>query len=412
MIKKIIQVIIFILSLIIFMLCLVNSSFSFTYTIKSGKKPYYTKVSEKMIIINYNNSVKSVKYCFTTNSTCDDYLDYSINKSDKIITVKIDYPEYEMEQHICIKVENENDEDVYCNPKYYHVDNSLPVIEKKYETVILDKSKKFRLEDFYDVSSSVGISSFKCSLTDKTIATGNIGCKAVSNNGLSLSIDQKVYYDQEFKLEGKKIAFFGDSITAAIKDGFRGYAGRAGLANYMDWYNFARSGAKITNSNNQIIEQIQKEKNNDYDYIILQGGINDARDNVELGEISSSFEVEDFSERTFAGSLETLFYYTKKYNPNSTIGFIITYQTPNSNWTYARDREDQVELVSKICKKWEIPYLDLYDGVVYESGKTRSYSDILKVNTGGYFYYKNDVHLTPAGYDIISKYVSIWLKTL
>ena len=61
-----------------------------------------------------------------------------------------------------------------------------------------------------------------------------------------------------------------------------------------------------------------------------------------------------------------------------------------------------------------MPYLDLYDGVVYENGEVKTYSEILKVDTGELFYNQSryQVHLSGAGYDVISKYISIWIKTL
>ena len=74
---------------------------------------------------------------------------------------------------------------------------------------------------------------------------------------------------------------------------------------------------------------------------------------------------------------------TKLYNKDSKIGFIITYQTPNSDWgDEVVDRSSWAELTREICNKWDIPYLDLYDGVVYENGEVKTYSEILKVDTG------------------------------
>ena len=184
----------------------------------------------------------------------------------------------------------------------------------------------------------------------------------------------------------------------------------------MKWSNTGRSGATIAKtSRKHITDQIIDNKDNNYDYVILQGGINDMDKDVMLGEVSDSFEVEDFNNTTFAGGLEELFYYTKKYNKDAKIGYIISYQTPNSDWgEKVNDRSEQILLIKKICDKWEIPYLDLYDGLVYEEGKIKNYSEILKVDTGENFYKEKitEVLLNTEGYNTISKYIGIWIKTL
>ena len=183
----------------------------------------------------------------------------------------------------------------------------------------------------------------------------------------------------------------------------------------MDWYNSGLGGATIAKSKRHITDQIIDSKDDYFDYVILQGGINDMDRVVSLGTMSDSFDVEDFDNSTYAGGLEELFYYTKLYNKDSKIGFIITYQTPNSDWgDEVVDRSEWAKLTREICNKWEIPYLDLYDGVVYENGVVKTYSEILKVETGELFHNqaRTQVHLSGAGYDVISKYISIWIKTL
>ena len=139
------------------------------------------------------------------------------------------------------------------------------------------------------------------------------------------------------------------------------------------------SGATIAKtSRKHITDQILDKKDEEFDYIILQGGINDIAKEVLLGEVSDSYNVDDFNNETYAGGLEELFYYTKKYNSDSKIGFIITYQTPNSSLD---SRDEQVQLTRKICEKWDIPYLDLYDGVIYEDGKINYYSSYYEMQS-------------------------------
>ncbi len=223
--------------------------------------------------------------------------------------------------------------------------------------------------------------------------------------------------DTKNVLENKSVLFAGDSITKADadKEFHDGWASRVGIMNFMKWKNVGVNGATIAKTKKHILDQIVDNKSAKYDYIILQGGINDfihKSYNINLGEITTGFEVEKFDDSTFAGGLEELFYYTKKYYPNAKIGFIITYAVPKKKGT--EDRRPQVALTKKICDKWNISYLDLYDGQVERNGKIISFRELLKVETGEYFRDKDpkDVHLNSIGYNIISKYISNWMKTL
>jgi len=415
--KNIIYIIIFLFTFFIFTTCLFNYFFSFFYTTKEGDDYYHSKVSEHILIFNYGKNIKSVKYCFTNTEKCNDYLNYDGDLTKRIINISIDYPDNNNGSRICIKINSNNSSRIRCNSSKYVVDSLNPVITSLYNEIILSDNNQ-KLEDLFKVSSNTGIKDFNCEYTNKSEKESSVvKCKAIGNNNLESVYTQKIYINNSNKLEGKKILFVGDSITEANRnlDDFKGWAGRIGLRNYMDWYNVGVGGATIAKTDNHITNQIIDNKDNNYDYILLQGGINDMNKAIVLGEISDSFDVEDFDNSTFAGGLEELFYYTKKYNPDSKIGFIITYQTPNSNWSDdVRDRSKQAKLQREICDKWKIPYLDLYDGIVYEDSESKTYSQILKVDKGEHFYNKDpeDVHLSSSGYDIVSKYIDVFIKTL
>lgn len=218
-------------------------------------------------------------------------------------------------------------------------------------------------------------------------------------------------------LENKSALFVGDSITRAASDNefHDGWASRVGVMNFMKWKNAGVGGATIAKSEIHILDQIIANKDKKYDYVILQGGINDFTHkeyNINLGKITDSFDNTKFDDSTFAGGLEELFYYTKKYYPNAKIGFIITYAVPKNK--YAEDRHMQVALTREICDKWNISYLDFYGGKTEKNGRIVSFRELLKVETGEYFASKNpsNVHLNSKGYDVVSKYISNWMKTL
>lgn len=237
-------------------------------------------------------------------------------------------------------------------------------------------------------------------------------------------------------LNGKKILFTGDSIGAGWRDndGVSDYTNAGGWAKRIgDDY-----GAEVTNAavagyalstirnsegKSPIVTQLSGNKNNTYDYVVLQGGFNDAMGTnadktkesaAPVGKITNSWDVEDYDTATFAGALENLFYYATEYFPTAKIGFIITYATPTSTYGgYTADVEAMREywnIAKQICNKWDISYLDLFDGTASD-GKSYSY-DVLKVNTSNYFPGSGDtIHLNAAGYDAITPYIADWMAS-
>ena len=225
--------------------------------------------------------------------------------------------------------------------------------------------------------------------------------------------------DDSNPLKGKTALFVGDSITYGGTDG--GWVSRIGRENSLIATNAGVSGSAISITNRvangdrkRILTQLQNNKNNTYDYVIMHGGMNDAWDSWTVGDVSDSFEVADFDNTTYAGGLEELFYYAKQYYPNATLGFIVNYATPMSTTSgSAATSGVYFRMAKKVCEKWGIPYIDLFDGEVEVDGKMLSYSyDILKVNEATNFRASGDVHINADGYDIISPYISDWMRKL
>ena len=211
-------------------------------------------------------------------------------------------------------------------------------------------------------------------------------------------------------LKNKTILFCGDSITwnAGISWAYKvpALTGAVGTPAGV-------SGAALSTSQpaNRIITQLQNHQN-DYDYVVLHGGVNDAMSNGPIGEMSASFDLADFDTSTYAGALEELFYYAHEYYPNSKIGYIVNYAVPLSA-TDANGKLGNYFAVGKqICEKWNIPYIDLYSGIA--PGTTVTYSDLLDVSNPDSIYFPSagDVHTNEAGYDILSPYIAQWIAGL
>ena len=225
--------------------------------------------------------------------------------------------------------------------------------------------------------------------------------------------------DDNNPLKGKTALFVGDSITYGGTDG--GWVTRIAKENSLLATNAGVSGSAISitsrvssGNRTRILTQLENNKSNSYDYVIMHGGMNDAWDSNTVGTMSSSFDVADFDNTTYAGGLEELFYYAKQYYPDSTYGFIVNYNTPAStDGGNTAATGPYFRMAKQICEKWDIPYIDLFEGTVEVDGVELSYSDdILKVNEATNFRDAGDVHISATGYDIISPYISAWMRTL
>ena len=243
-----------------------------------------------------------------------------------------------------------------------------------------------------------------------------------------------VFAEDTDVLAGKTLLFAGDSISAGYKDevntdaSLKAWAKRLADGYGMEVTLAAQSGSPLSTIREPdrpaIVNQLHANKGTSFDYILLQGGVNDAMgtatDNSKeaaapVGEMTDSFVSYAFDTSTFAGALENLFYYAKSYFPEAKVGFIITFATPlSTHGGYTAEVESMRkywDMAKAICQKWGVSYLDFFDGTD-ENGQSYSY-DILKVDTatnfydGGYDY----VHLNSAGYDLTAPYIAKWLPT-
>ena len=214
-------------------------------------------------------------------------------------------------------------------------------------------------------------------------------------------------------LKGKSALFVGDSITEAICEAGipalasrAGWPGRIGTANNMRVVNKGLSGASVSNcrASNTVLAQLQAMKNQSFDLVILHGGVNDAWDSAPVGQMTDTdnFDEKTFDQSTFAGGLEYLFWYAKENYPKSTLGYIINFKLPGATIGRLSDMSEYFDEAKRICEKWDIPYLDLYD------------NDELNVRMKGTTRYAmgDYIHPNDRGYDILYPYVEDFCKCI
>ena len=230
---------------------------------------------------------------------------------------------------------------------------------------------------------------------------------AVHAGGASYGFETK-----ETALTGKSILFTGGSITEAYcernnerRDLRYGWASRIGERNQMKWITVAKGGASISDcrGDNTILNQLKRKQEYSYDFVVLQGGVNDAWDAVPLGKLSTGTDPASFDMSTFAGGLETTIQFAKATFPDALVCYVITFQMPLATGGHISDMSAYVQLTKDACDKWGVPYLDMYHN--------KELNDALEVGTSTR-YLSDHVHPTSEAYDILSPVVEDWLLAL
>lgn len=205
-------------------------------------------------------------------------------------------------------------------------------------------------------------------------------------------------------LNGKILAANGDSICHGTGNNDVGYPELIGTANGMTVQNIAVGGATIatgTAATHYICNTIS-DMRSDADYVLLEGGVNDADYHVTLGTLSDGYD-DTLNTGTFAGAFEQMLKSALARFPGKKIGYIFTHkvngafdsQTTNSYYNVAK----------AACEKWGIPYCDL-NTLCPPLGQIDALKNAYTNNGDGY-------HPNADGYNAyyVPK-ITAWMKTL
>lgn len=228
-------------------------------------------------------------------------------------------------------------------------------------------------------------------------------------NAATLEFKTGITPDPESPLYQKKVLFVGDSITEARCEWNQGktivgWPGRIIEGNDMLGINKGVSGASVSNcrGGNTILAQLQAERKNSYDFVIIHGGVNDAWDAAPVGTITEGFDAKfDFS--TFAGGLETTFKFAKENFKDAQFGFIINFKINRAGIGKLTDMTEYFDMAKQICEKWQIPYIDLYTDEDFNNNqlqykRTTNLPDL--------------IHPNSKGFDIIAPVINDWMETI
>ena len=207
------------------------------------------------------------------------------------------------------------------------------------------------------------------------------------------------------KLTGKKVIFFGDSITEG--QGSWADFGTIRSKNNMTGANYGVGGSKYTVTSsaddlNCIYNRIKAKysDNADADYIILSGLVNDALQGMPIGTMLSAtdFTTECDTSKVY-GAYEMAIRYVLENWKGAKVGVVLTPNIPSST-----KLNDYFDVARNVCKKYSVPLLDLF----YESGLCVGIPSIKST------YYKvDDIHPNSIDYEkYINDKVEAFMKSL
>ena len=179
-------------------------------------------------------------------------------------------------------------------------------------------------------------------------------------------------------LEGKKMAFVGDSITYGIGsvvvkdircDGYYNpYSPKISYPEIIKElhpnalvYNYAQAGLAIgeNTSGSNLIAILDSliSAVSAVDYLVLSGGVNDSWVSVTtLGSMSDSYGG-NYDKTTFYGALEHYVYNAINAYPNAYIMFLMTHNDIKKD--YGSGVVNMNDVIREVCEKWKIKLLDL-----------------------------------------------------
>lgn len=222
--------------------------------------------------------------------------------------------------------------------------------------------------------------------------------------------------EAEDPLYKKTCLFVGDSICAAGSDTAytpKGWAGRVQAATGATCYNAGVSGAALANhranragatKNHQIYKQLEDYAKSDFDYVLIHGGVNDAWNSIEIGEVSRGYDPAGFDPATYAGGLELAIYTAVDlYGDTAAIGYLMNFRQPkNPNGVCATGMGEYFEVGKKICEKWGISYFDMYNN--------KEINNALEVSNTKYL--PDGIHPNTAGHDVLGPYITEYMRSM
>lgn len=183
---------------------------------------------------------------------------------------------------------------------------------------------------------------------------------------------------------GKEALFVGDSISygsydtpPTYRNPSASWARRLALTTGLIPTNISYPGASVGKTTvsgvkweyDLMIPALMSKKN--YDMVVFHGGVNDARQNVAVGEALSSDTdrkvlVEEARLATFAGGLQIMFHDAKEKWPEADLYYVANFKLVTDS-VKGKDMSEYFAQAKILCAEYGVQYIDLYNDVaLYE----------------------------------------------
>ena len=240
------------------------------------------------------------------------------------------------------------------------IDDSNPVAATYYFTVSSDIFQHMGSGATVDDVAYVRVNYLASAIDTFMVVEGNTYPTEYKPYGTKVRIKQEAIPNV---LTGKKISLNGDSICKG--SGYEGGYGKIiADRNGMMYQNIAVAGGTIMrnpdNPQKHCISETISNMDADADYIILEGGVNDAGLSHALGTITEGFTA-TLDTTTYAGAFENMLKQAILRFPGKKIGFVIVHKM-TSGFLSTDDfgtEETYYTIAKKCCHKWGVPYIDL-----------------------------------------------------
>lgn len=186
-------------------------------------------------------------------------------------------------------------------------------------------------------------------------------------------------------LAGKTFYFLGSSVTYGAASGGKSFVEFIAENNGATCVKEAVSGTTLMDKdgNSYVSRMKNMDKNKKVDHFIVQLSTNDATQNLALGAVSDSYEIDSFDTKTVIGAMEYIIAYVKE-----TWGCPVTFYTGTSfnNNNYVR----MIAALYELHDKWGVGIIDMaFDtGMSMTMEETSFYrahmSDPIHPNLAGY----------------------------
>lgn len=184
-------------------------------------------------------------------------------------------------------------------------------------------------------------------------------------------------------LEGKRILFLGSSVTkgtCSLDVSMADYIGKRDQCNVTKEAVSATTLATVRG--NSYVKRLKKiDTNNTFDLLVCQLSTNDASQNVALGSISDSTDMDSFDTDTVIGAIEYIIAYAQQ-----TWGCEVVFYTGTKY--DSENYQAMVDGLYEVQEKWGIGIVDLWND-----------EEMNMVSENDYALYMYDsIHPTQAGY--------------